>query len=69
VKKAYRAWLGAHDTPSDVHGIASRTEKIFSYCTSHKIGTSVVATLVCTCDIITGRHFVCYDLSIRTVVN
>ena len=67
VKKAYRAWLGAHDSPSDAHGVASRTVKIFNYCTSHKVRKSVVAALVCTCDIITGGHFMCYDLSTQTV--
>ena len=66
MKKAHRAWLGAHDTPSDAHGVASRTTEIFSYCTSHKIGKSVVTTLVRTCDIIAGGHFVCYVLSTRT---
>jgi len=68
MKKAHRAWLGAHDTPTDMQSIDSRTMKIFHYCTSHKIGISVVVALVCTCDIITGEHFVCYDLRTQTVV-
>jgi hypothetical protein len=62
VKKAGRVWLGAHDTPSDMQGIATRTMEIFGYCISHKIEMSVVTTLVCACDMITGGHFVCYNL-------
>ena len=57
VKKAYRVWLGAQDTPLDNHGFAARTLKIFKYCTSHNIEKSVVVTLVRTSDIITGRRF------------
>jgi hypothetical protein len=43
---ASRAWVGSHDTSSNMHDIALRSVKIFNYCNSRKILKSVLLILV-----------------------
>jgi hypothetical protein len=46
LKVASRAWVGSHDTSSNMHDIALRSVKIFNYCNSRKIHKSFLLILV-----------------------